>query len=215
MTTLAFSEKGSRSHFWAPVSKAVAKNGRTTLSADKSWVTSAGEADSYVVSSLAVDAKGPTESTLYSVGKDARGSSVAGKFDGLGLRGNASAPMTLKDVELSDKDLLSAPGKGFDAMMGIVLPWFQVGQAAISLRAGRERARRHRSSPEHRAASSTSARRSLAPEPARQRRQDADRDRPLAGLSSPTRPRHGKARDPHHARGARDQVVRPRRWRST
>ena len=51
LSTLAFSEKGSRSHFWAPVSQAVAANSDThRISADKSWVTSAGHADSYVVS---------------------------------------------------------------------------------------------------------------------------------------------------------------------
>ena len=42
LSTLAWSEKGSRSHFWAPIGQAVATNGHVTLSADKSWVTSAG-----------------------------------------------------------------------------------------------------------------------------------------------------------------------------
>ena len=46
ISTLAFSEKGSRSHFWAPTSTAVAHNGTVHLQAAKSWVTSAGEADS-------------------------------------------------------------------------------------------------------------------------------------------------------------------------
>src|ERR1051325_11409107 len=51
LTTLAFSEKGSRSHFWAPTSTATGHNGTVQLDAAKSWVTSAGEADSYVWSS--------------------------------------------------------------------------------------------------------------------------------------------------------------------
>src|SRR4051812_21181802 len=50
VTTLAFSEKGSRSHFWAPVSREAGRDGKVTLSADKSFVTAAGEADSYVTS---------------------------------------------------------------------------------------------------------------------------------------------------------------------
>ena len=53
LSTLAFSEKGSRSHFWAPVSQAVAVNGDVRLTAEKSFVTSAGHADSYVVSTRA------------------------------------------------------------------------------------------------------------------------------------------------------------------
>src|ERR1700727_2114775 len=53
LSTLALSEKGSRSHFWAPMSTAVPlDDGRTVrLDASKSWVTSAGHADSYVWSS--------------------------------------------------------------------------------------------------------------------------------------------------------------------
>jgi alkylation response protein AidB-like acyl-CoA dehydrogenase len=133
VSTLAFSEKGSRSHFWAPVSREASKNGARALSADKSFVTSAGEADSYVVSTLADSGKTPIESSLWFVAKGAPGLSVLGAFDGLGLRGNASAPMLLRDVAVTDKDRLSAPGKGFDVMMGVVLPWFQIGSAACSI----------------------------------------------------------------------------------
>lgn len=46
LTTLAFSEKGSRSHFRAPISQAREADGGYRLDADKSWVTSAGQADS-------------------------------------------------------------------------------------------------------------------------------------------------------------------------
>src|SRR4051812_18267529 len=55
VSTLAFSEKGSRSHFWAPISREAGRNGQVALSADKSFVTSAGEADSYVTSTLAAE----------------------------------------------------------------------------------------------------------------------------------------------------------------
>lgn len=51
LTTLAFSEAGSRSHFWAPLGTASPVDGGARLDAHKSWVTSAGEADSYVWSS--------------------------------------------------------------------------------------------------------------------------------------------------------------------
>jgi alkylation response protein AidB-like acyl-CoA dehydrogenase len=49
LSTLAFSEAGSRSHFWAPVSRARANGAGVHISAKKSWVTSAGHAQSYVV----------------------------------------------------------------------------------------------------------------------------------------------------------------------
>jgi alkylation response protein AidB-like acyl-CoA dehydrogenase len=65
LSTLAFSEAGSRSHFWAPVSRAKRNGAGVHLTAKKSWVTSAGHAQSYVVSALAPEGKGPTDSTLY------------------------------------------------------------------------------------------------------------------------------------------------------
>ncbi|GAB3938367.1 hypothetical protein GCM10027614_18300 [Micromonospora vulcania] len=50
---MAFSEFGSRSHFWSPTGTAAATDdGSVRLDARKSWVTSAGEANSYVWSSL-------------------------------------------------------------------------------------------------------------------------------------------------------------------
>jgi alkylation response protein AidB-like acyl-CoA dehydrogenase len=133
LSTLAFSERGSRSHFWAPVSKAVPANGAVRLSAEKSFVTSAGEADGYVVSTLAADASQPIESTIYLVLRQDSGVTVSGPWEGLGMRGNASAPMTLDKVCVGADRALTAPGKGLDMILGVVLPAFQVGSAAVAL----------------------------------------------------------------------------------
>ena len=70
------------------------------ITAKKSWVTSAGFAQSYMVSSLAPEGAGPTDSTLYLVPAGVRGLLVEGSWDGLGLRANASAPMMLDDCEV-------------------------------------------------------------------------------------------------------------------
>src|SRR4051812_49308980 len=70
LTTLAFSEKGSRSHFWAPVSRAVGEEGGVRVTAEKSWVTSAGHADSYVISTASAGHSEPLASTLYFVPRD-------------------------------------------------------------------------------------------------------------------------------------------------
>src|SRR5205085_8555898 len=48
-------------------------------------------------------------------------------------RGNASAPMKLNDVFLPTDRAVCEPGKGFDFMLGVVLPWFQLGNAAVSV----------------------------------------------------------------------------------
>ena len=133
LSTLAFSEAGSRSHFWAPVSRAQRNGTGVHLTAKKSWVTSAGHAQSYVVSSLAPDGTGPTDTTLYLIPAGARGLSVAGPWDGLGLRANASAPMTLDDCEVPSGLQLTNDGTGFPTMLQVVLPLFNLGTAAVAL----------------------------------------------------------------------------------
>lgn len=133
LSTLAFSEAGSRSHFWAPVSRAERDGAAVRISARKSWVTSAGYAQSYVVSTLAADGGGPTDSTLYLVLADATGLAVAGAWDGMGMRANAAAPMTLDRCEVRPGMQLTADGAGFAAMLDVVLPLFNLGSAAVAL----------------------------------------------------------------------------------
>jgi len=131
LTTLAFSETGSRSQFWVPTSTAVTENGHVKLDAAKSWITSAGEADSYVWSSRPLSADGL--STLWLVPAKARGLGAVAPFNGLGLRGNASSPLAAHDLAVPLTAMLGQDGKGFDVMMGVVLPWFSLMNAAMSV----------------------------------------------------------------------------------
>src|SRR5262249_11053988 len=132
-STLCFSEVWARSHVWAQVWRAERDGAGIRISARKSWVTSAGHAQSYVVSTLSPDAVGPTESTLYLVLADTKGLSVAGAWDGMGMRANAAAPMTLDRCEVGPGMQLTRDGGGFTAMMEIVLPLFNLGSAAVAL----------------------------------------------------------------------------------
>jgi alkylation response protein AidB-like acyl-CoA dehydrogenase len=133
LSTLAFSEAGSRSHFWTPISRAHRNGNGVCISAKKSWVTSAGHAQSYVVSSLAPEGVAPTDSTLYLLRAETRGLSVAGPWDGLGLRANASAPISLDECEVPSNFQLTDDGAGFQAMLNVVLPLFNLGTAAVAL----------------------------------------------------------------------------------
>lgn len=130
LSTLAFSESGSRSHFWAPVSTASAVDGKVQLNASKSWVTSAAHAAAYVWSSRPLAAGGA--STIWLVPASSPGLTVAGPFEGLGLRGNDSSPVAAADVQVSRSAMLGGDGHGFEIMMSIVLPVFAVLNAACS-----------------------------------------------------------------------------------
>lgn len=129
--SLAFSERGSRSHFWAPVSRQVQSNGSIRLRATKSWVTSADHAD-ILVSSALTPQGGPTDSDLFAIPRATSGIAGDGSWHGLGMRGNDSRPLRY-DVTIPSEWRLGDRGDGFRLMMEVVLPWFNLGNAAASL----------------------------------------------------------------------------------
>lgn len=131
LTTLAWSESGSRSHFWAPVSTATADGEHVLLNASKSMVTSAGEADSYVWSSRPVS--GDAASTIWLVETKRDGLQSPNPFDGLGLRANASAPVKATDVRIPVGNRLGADGQGQEVMFGDELPTFANLIASVSI----------------------------------------------------------------------------------
>lgn len=131
LSTLAFSEQGSRSHFWAPISTATAVEGGVRLDAKKSWVTSASEATALVWSSKTLSADGA--SSIWLVPNGVSGLRVDKPFDGLGLRGNDSSPVTAEGVIVPESARLGADGQGFDIMMGVVLPVFSALNSACSV----------------------------------------------------------------------------------
>ncbi|HEX6521483.1 MAG TPA: acyl-CoA dehydrogenase family protein [Streptosporangiaceae bacterium] len=136
LSTLAFSEVGSRSHFWAPVSTAevdssAGLSNTVVLNARKSWVTSAGQADSYVWSSRPIAAEGMM--TLWLVPSGAPGLSIPAPFDGLGLRGNASSPVSASSVRVGADAQLGDDGAGLDVAFATALPFFLILNAAASV----------------------------------------------------------------------------------
>jgi alkylation response protein AidB-like acyl-CoA dehydrogenase len=131
LSTLAFSEVGSRSQFWVSLGTAQADGANVRLTGKKSFITSAHHADSYVWSSKPV--AGSELSTLWLVPRTTAGLRIAdAPFDGLGLRGNDSTPATAEAMQLPATARLGDDGAGFGIMMGTVLPWFNVLNANVS-----------------------------------------------------------------------------------
>lgn len=131
LSTLAFSEAGSRSQFWAPLGTATRADGGVALDAKKSWITSAHHATAYVWSSRPLAAEGA--STLWLVPRETAGIRLGDAFDGLGLRGNDSVPAVAEHAIVRASDMLGEDGKGLAAMLEIVLPLFNVLNAACSV----------------------------------------------------------------------------------
>ncbi|MGL6280346.1 MAG: acyl-CoA dehydrogenase family protein, partial [Gaiella sp.] len=130
LTTIAFSETGTRSHFWAQASRAVADGDAIVVDADKSWVTSAEHADSYVAAFGAPGADDPLVTELYLVDPATSGISIEGPFDGMGMRGNGSTPVAFRRVRIDLERRLGAPQGGLEVMLTATLPWFVLGCAS-------------------------------------------------------------------------------------
>ncbi|MBO9716900.1 MAG: acyl-CoA/acyl-ACP dehydrogenase, partial [Pseudoxanthomonas sp.] len=93
--------------------------------------TAAGEADSYVWSSRPTEGDGP--SSLWLVDSRLPGLRRTALFDGLGLRGNASAPVRAEGVRIPFASLLGEDGKGDVLMNQDELPVFATLIASCSI----------------------------------------------------------------------------------
>lgn len=131
ISTLACSETGTGTNFYASFSKSAKQDGNFVLNADKCFVTSARHAESYVVLTQAVDSNDPLVTSLYLVDRDAKGVEFVGNWDGMGLRGNNSSVMKLRDCLVPNEQLIGENAAGFSLAMSSILPRFLLGTASV------------------------------------------------------------------------------------
>ena len=126
---LAFSEPATGSHFWNVVSSAPRKGNGYLLNADKSFVTSAGEADWYIVCTNSPDCKEDDKLMFLLVNNDQEGLEFF-PFTAMGLRGNSSGPMKFKDVFVPIENRIGTEGGMNYYNENTVDPMFLLGTAA-------------------------------------------------------------------------------------
>jgi alkylation response protein AidB-like acyl-CoA dehydrogenase len=127
--TLAFSERGTGAHFYAPELRAQRRNGSVQISGRKAFVTSGGHADAMLV---LVQGEGEGLD-CYVVRKDAPGVRFEGRWNGLGMRGNSSIAVELEDVVLDRDARIGEAGGAAGLVFGVVAPTFLVGLAAVNV----------------------------------------------------------------------------------
>ena len=127
--TLAFSERGTGAHFYAPELRAERREGSVYVSGRKAFVTSGGHADVMLVL-LQSEGEGLD---CYVVRNDARGVRFEGRWEGLGMRGNSSIAVELEDVALDDEARIGEAGGAGELVFGVVAPTFLVGLAAVNI----------------------------------------------------------------------------------
>ncbi len=126
--TLAFSERGTGAHFYAPELAAERENGGVRISGRKSFVTSGGHADLYLVLVRAGDGDGID---CYAVSGD-DGVEFEGAWEGLGMAGNSSVAARF-DCVVDDAARIGAAGEGAGLVFGTVAPFFLAGLAAVNV----------------------------------------------------------------------------------
>jgi alkylation response protein AidB-like acyl-CoA dehydrogenase len=135
VTTLALSEPGTGAHFYLPQTRLVARPpGELVLDGNKTFVTNGGHADSYVVSAVAAEAGArPGTFSCVVVPGDAPGLTWGAEWAGLGMRGNSSRALSLKNVVVPEAQLLGAPGDQIWYVFNVVAPFFLIAMAGTYL----------------------------------------------------------------------------------
>jgi alkylation response protein AidB-like acyl-CoA dehydrogenase len=127
--TYSTSEKASGGHWWFNFSEATRRGDDYEVTADKSFTTSSGQADYYVVQTRTPAAKGPTDITFFIVDGKAPGIR-AGTWNALGVHGNHSGPIRYESVHVPVRDRLGREGEGKDIIYHGVSPVYLIGLGA-------------------------------------------------------------------------------------
>jgi alkylation response protein AidB-like acyl-CoA dehydrogenase len=152
LATHANSERGTGSQFWNYLSHAQRTADGWRLSAEKGFVTSAGEADAYFYVTRPAAGAPPDAATLFYVDAAAGGWAITDEWRGLSLRGQRSARMAFTDVLvpqdaafLPDGTLLTAGIKPIlEALGATLVPAFLgMAQALVDHTIGHVRNRVH------------------------------------------------------------------------
>jgi alkylation response protein AidB-like acyl-CoA dehydrogenase len=129
--TYSTSEKASGGHWWFNFSEAArGDDNNYLLNAEKSFTTSAGQADYYIFQTRSPGAKSATDISFFIVDSKLDGI-THGTWEALGVRGNHSGPISYKDVHVKSIDRLGEEGQGKDIVYHGVSPVYLIGLGAV------------------------------------------------------------------------------------
>lgn len=132
ISSLALSEPGTGSHFFLPRVTFAPRGDDYVLSGEKSFITSGGHADSYVLSATAPGEElDPGAFTCLAVEAGAAGMEWRQDWHGFGMRGNSSRGLVLNDVEVPRTNLLGAEGDEIWYVFEVIAPYFLVAMAGV------------------------------------------------------------------------------------
>lgn len=124
---LAYSEFGTGTHFYKPEIKAEFKSDKATFNGKKSMVTSATHASYYAV--LTPSDSDGIDNWLFPL--DSGIKFETNSWNGLGMRGNVSCPMSIDNVTLDKFYRIGKSGSGANQVFETVAPYFVIGLASV------------------------------------------------------------------------------------
>jgi alkylation response protein AidB-like acyl-CoA dehydrogenase len=123
--TLSYSDPETGGHFWYPMSSGAERvDGGWKVRKKASWTTSGGFADWYIVQTTSPDFDGNYSNLSCFLIMGDEVSSDPANWDGLGLRGNQSGPMEVKDKVVPLDRLVGPVGDGASSNDECVDPFF-------------------------------------------------------------------------------------------
>jgi isovaleryl-CoA dehydrogenase len=134
ITSLALSEPGTGVHFYLPRVTFRPHGDGFVVNGRKSFVTSGGFADSYVLSVVREHADlDPGTFSCLVLDRDTPGLHWDDPWDGFGMRGNSSCAAHLQDAVVPGRNLLGEEGDETWYLFEVVAPYFIVAMAGTYL----------------------------------------------------------------------------------
>ncbi|TYL84090.1 acyl-CoA dehydrogenase [Bradyrhizobium rifense] len=128
--TYSTSERATGGHWWYNLSEASRDGDNYLLNAEKSFTTSSGQADFYVVQTRTPGAKDQADIIFFIV--DGKSEGIESRpWDALGVRANHSGPIRYTNVRVPQRDRLGAEGQGKEIIYDGVSPVYLIGLGAV------------------------------------------------------------------------------------
>lgn len=128
--TYSTSERATGGHWWYNLSEASRDGDDYRVNAEKSFTTSSGQADYYVVQTRTPGAKDQADIIFFIVDGKAKGIESR-PWDALGVRANSSGPIRYSNVLVPQRDRLGAEGQGKEIIYDGVSPVYLIGLGAV------------------------------------------------------------------------------------
>lgn len=132
VTSLAFSEPGTGTFFFLPRVQLRDDGNFFVMDGEKSFVTSGGHADSYVMSAVPPGEElDPGAFTCLAVEAGTPGMEWREPWNGFGMRGNSSSNVRLNGARVPKANLLGAEGDQIWYVFEVVAPYFVIAMSSV------------------------------------------------------------------------------------